>query len=237
MELLSEFEEAFMTDDNFLFNFTDGGGSSTVKYGGPDSSSNDKTTTFGPGTQTYPFPVDESDLGKPRFGIWECDPIEDMEWLMDEEAFPPLESCFGVLSDDSEFMSNHLSPISVLDTVKANLDMPFNHPKGTRSNKRRRRTTGYGDLPSLWSSHTSAKIRQESILVGRRCQHCLVDKTPQWRAGPMGPKTLCNACGVRYKAGRLHPEYRPACSPTFSSLLHSNSHKKVMEMRTKKQSD
>uniref|UniRef100_A0A5B6YW80 Putative GATA transcription factor 9 n=1 Tax=Davidia involucrata TaxID=16924 RepID=A0A5B6YW80_DAVIN len=58
----------------------------------------------------------------------------------------------------------------------------------------------------------------------RRCTHCLAQRTPQWRAGPLGPKTLCNACGVRYKSGRLLPEYRPARSPT-------NSHKKVMEMR------
>ncbi|KAI9185483.1 hypothetical protein LWI28_007755 [Acer negundo] len=66
----------------------------------------------------------------------------------------------------------------------------------------------------------------------RRCTHCLSQRTPQWRAGPLGPKTLCNACGVRYKSGRLLPEYRPAKSPTFVSYLHSNSHKKVMEMRT-----
>lgn len=65
----------------------------------------------------------------------------------------------------------------------------------------------------------------------RRCSHCLSQKTPQWRAGPLGPKTLCNACGVRYKSGRLLPEYRPAKSPTFVSYLHSNSHKKVIEMR------
>ncbi|XP_020219364.1 GATA transcription factor 5 [Cajanus cajan] len=67
--------------------------------------------------------------------------------------------------------------------------------------------------------------------VARRCTHCLAQRTPQWRAGPLGPKTLCNACGVRYKSGRLLPEYRPAKSPTFVSYLHSNSHKKVMEMR------
>lgn len=65
----------------------------------------------------------------------------------------------------------------------------------------------------------------------RRCTHCLAQRTPQWRAGPLGPKTLCNACGVRYKSGRLLPEYRPAKSPTFVSYKHSNSHKKVMEMR------
>ncbi|OWM88879.1 hypothetical protein CDL15_Pgr020833 [Punica granatum] len=69
----------------------------------------------------------------------------------------------------------------------------------------------------------------------RRCSHCGVQKTPQWRAGPLGAKTLCNACGVRFKSGRLLPEYRPACSPTFSSELHSNHHRKVLEMRRKKE--
>ncbi|KAL0341983.1 UNVERIFIED_CONTAM: GATA transcription factor 12 [Sesamum calycinum] len=38
-------------------------------------------------------------------------------------------------------------------------------------------------------------------------------KDPTVEKGPMGPKTLCNACGVRYKSGRLVPEYRPAASP------------------------
>ncbi|WOG91669.1 hypothetical protein DCAR_0310919 [Daucus carota subsp. sativus] len=81
------------------------------------------------------------------------------------------------------------------------------------------------------------EIQEESLedrngQQGRRCTHCLSQKTPQWRAGPLGPKTLCNACGVRYKSGRLLPEYRPAKSPTFVSYKHSNSHKKVLEMRT-----
>ncbi|EPS57111.1 hypothetical protein M569_17712, partial [Genlisea aurea] len=64
-----------------------------------------------------------------------------------------------------------------------------------------------------------------------KCLHCEITKTPQWRSGPSGPKTLCNACGVRFKSGRLFPEYRPAASPTFVPALHSNSHKKVIEMR------
>ncbi|XP_057806893.1 GATA transcription factor 5-like [Salvia miltiorrhiza] len=71
----------------------------------------------------------------------------------------------------------------------------------------------------------------------RRCSHCGVTKTPQWRAGPLGSKTLCNACGVRYKSGRLLPEYRPACSPTFSIEMHSNNHRRVLEMRRKKESE
>lgn len=70
---------------------------------------------------------------------------------------------------------------------------------------------------------------------GRKCLHCATDKTPQWRTGPMGPKTLCNACGVRYKSGRLVPEYRPASSPTFVLTKHSNSHRKVLELRRQKE--
>lgn len=70
---------------------------------------------------------------------------------------------------------------------------------------------------------------------GRKCFHCAAEKTPQWRTGPMGPKTLCNACGVRYKSGRLVAEYRPAASPTFVSAKHSNSHRKVLELRRQKE--
>jgi hypothetical protein len=69
----------------------------------------------------------------------------------------------------------------------------------------------------------------------RRCTHCASEKTPQWRTGPLGPKTLCNACGVRFKSGRLVPEYRPAASPTFVLTQHSNSHRKVMELRRQKE--
>lgn len=33
------------------------------------------------------------------------------------------------------------------------------------------------------------------------CRNCSTHQTPQWRCGPEGPRTLCNACGVRYKKG------------------------------------
>ncbi|GAX83193.1 hypothetical protein CEUSTIGMA_g10619.t1 [Chlamydomonas eustigma] len=33
---------------------------------------------------------------------------------------------------------------------------------------------------------------------GKQCVECGATQTPQWREGPAGPKTLCNACGVRY---------------------------------------
>lgn len=33
---------------------------------------------------------------------------------------------------------------------------------------------------------------------GHCCTQCSTTTTPVWRAGPCGPKTLCNACGVRW---------------------------------------
>jgi hypothetical protein len=67
--------------------------------------------------------------------------------------------------------------------------------------------------------------------TARRCTHCATVKTPQWRDGPEGPYTLCNACGVVFrKKGQLLPEYRPASSPTFSPLLHSNTHRRALQM-------
>ncbi|RLN20006.1 uncharacterized protein C2845_PM02G12530 [Panicum miliaceum] len=69
----------------------------------------------------------------------------------------------------------------------------------------------------------------------RQCRHCGTENTPQWREGPEGRHTLCNACGVRYKSGRLVPEYRPASSPTFSPGLHSNCHQQVVQLRRRRE--
>ncbi|KAJ0248975.1 GATA transcription factor 1 [Hirschfeldia incana] len=132
-------------------------------------------------------------------------------------------------SNNSSSGSNRSAPTMISCCVK------FNAPVKTRSKRRRR-----DDLRILWSGNEEQlgggayKRKMTSVAVagmGRKCQHCGADKTPQWRAGPSGPKTLCNACGVRYKSGRLVPEYRPANSPTFSPEFHSNSHRKIVEMR------
>ncbi|KAF9254232.1 kinase-like protein [Marasmius fiardii PR-910] len=34
---------------------------------------------------------------------------------------------------------------------------------------------------------------------GKKCLGCGVSSTPAWRRGPLGPSTLCNACGLMYK--------------------------------------
>ncbi|OEL23003.1 hypothetical protein BAE44_0015982 [Dichanthelium oligosanthes] len=76
--------------------------------------------------------------------------------------------------------------------------------------------------------------RQRNRQAQRVCSHCHSPDTPQWRAGPDGPGTLCNACGIRYAANKLLPEYRPSTAPSFRSDQHSNRHKKVVKLRKRK---
>ncbi|XP_023732227.1 GATA transcription factor 1 [Lactuca sativa] len=147
-------------------------------------------------------------------------------------------------SASSSHSNTNSNSNSTITNCCGSLHVPISYPVKKRSKRRRKRRKGFPELPSeqcwWWNQEN---MKKQDLLppppqpptaatgIGRRCQHCLAEKTPQWRAGPMGPKTLCNACGVRYKSGRLVPEYRPASSPTFSSVKHSNSHRKIMEMR------
>ncbi|KAL0414142.1 UNVERIFIED_CONTAM: GATA transcription factor 1 [Sesamum radiatum] len=266
MEILDATAACFVVDDELL-NFTlDGEGeedelTKTMFKGCSASSSSSSmettTTTFSHENRTGSFPEFVE---------------EELEWLSNKDAFPAVETCFGILADNPELVLSHQSPVSVLDNSSSSsnsnsssngngiaiasccgsLKVPAKFPVRARSKRRRRkRRAGFGELPSqhcLWLDQVNIRKQESSFLLpplstmrtngasmGRRCLHCQADKTPQWRAGPMGPKTLCNACGVRYKSGRLLPEYRPASSPTFSSTLHSNSHRKVVEMRKQKQ--
>ncbi|KAG2597458.1 transcription factor stalky-like [Panicum virgatum] len=36
----------------------------------------------------------------------------------------------------------------------------------------------------------------------RGCVECRATTTPMWRSGPTGPRSLCNACGIRYRKKR-----------------------------------
>lgn len=41
--------------------------------------------------------------------------------------------------------------------------------------------------------------REPRVMTGRTCMHCGITSTPEWRTGPDGKGTLCNACGLRYR--------------------------------------
>jgi hypothetical protein len=58
-----------------------------------------------------------------------------------------------------------------------------------------------GETTDVRPMATDSIITASGKKMRRGCLNCQAQKTPQWRMGPEGPKTLCNACGVRYRKG------------------------------------
>ncbi|KAG8502201.1 hypothetical protein CXB51_000061 [Gossypium anomalum] len=52
----------------------------------------------------------------------------------------------------------------------------------------------------------SPKITQNQVIcneqIKKTCANCGTSKTPLWRGGPAGPKSLCNACGIKSRKKR-----------------------------------
>ncbi|XP_057964315.1 GATA transcription factor 15-like [Malania oleifera] len=49
-----------------------------------------------------------------------------------------------------------------------------------------------------YPSSSSSSMTQ----VKKSCVDCGTTRTPLWRSGPAGPRSLCNACGIRYRKQR-----------------------------------
>ncbi|RHN53393.1 putative transcription factor C2C2-GATA family [Medicago truncatula] len=175
--------------------------------------------------------------------------VEDLEWLSNKDAFPAVETFVDFSCIQPDISQNQkIAPIVENSTSSSNsnnssnsitLLSGYNHvkfPVRARSKSRSKPRLGISDTWNhqfAWkqpNNKTSKEQAKQTSTIGRQCHHCGADNTPLWRTGPGGPKTLCNACGVRYRSGRLVPEYRPAKSPTFCNNVHSNSHRKVVEI-------
>ncbi|GMI75831.1 GATA transcription factor 4 [Hibiscus trionum] len=166
------------------------------------------------------------------------DDVAELEWLSQfvEDSFTDFPSCTlpGIFNPRNDHHSSFLSKARSKRSRAVTTTLNGTNWKTT--------TTTMSEVAASLTgkSKTKREIQQRQTSPAadgemRRCSHCASEKTPQWRTGPLGPKTLCNACGVRYKSGRLVPEYRPAASPTFVLSQHSNSHRKVMELRRQKE--
>ncbi|KAG1054543.1 hypothetical protein G6F46_002166 [Rhizopus delemar] len=51
--------------------------------------------------------------------------------------------------------------------------------------------------PRTSKKHKSmSSFTTQKVTFPMRCQSCQSTETPEWRKGPFGPRTLCNACGL-----------------------------------------
>lgn len=120
------------------------------------------------------------------------DPIENVPWFLthfDEHLLNQV--------------SNHsLNPEFFFHANSNSTEKRANVARRWRVRRARRRTQ-FQDLVVVGTS--SSQPRDDSVLPvsaerQRRCSHCSTTNTPQWRMGPNGPGTLCNACGIRYRS-------------------------------------
>lgn len=60
------------------------------------------------------------------------------------------------------------------------------------------------DMGSESEEMMSGSPAQERVFSSeiKTCADCGTTKTPLWRGGPAGPKSLCNACGIRSRKRR-----------------------------------
>jgi GATA zinc finger len=75
-------------------------------------------------------------------------------------------------------------------------------------------------LPSKLPSnglHGNKQNKQQTLSNGslKKCLYCGSKSTPMWRRGPQGAGTLCNACGVKWKHGKI------LCGVTATTDGHS----------------
>ncbi|GME83507.1 unnamed protein product [Ambrosiozyma monospora] len=63
-------------------------------------------------------------------------------------------------------------------------------------------TNSYADQLGVAAMHNSnaglPNYVGPSMLYDNECLHCQSKETPEWRRGPDGERTLCNACGLFY---------------------------------------
>mmetsp|Transcript_13973 Transcript_13973/g.30215 ORF Transcript_13973/g.30215 Transcript_13973/m.30215 type:complete len:624 (-) Transcript_13973:1251-3122(-) len=101
-----------------------------------------------------------------------------------------------------------------------------------RCEGKRQRTTdnikGHGDrmggmvpLSSL-QSDDDRLIKRGSKTGAKQCVECGATSTPQWREGPAGPKTLCNACGVRYVRAQQRANKRGGSASARAAFSPTN---------------
>ncbi|KAJ6814840.1 putative GATA transcription factor 22 isoform X1 [Iris pallida] len=76
------------------------------------------------------------------------------------------------------------------------------------------------------SSNGNSYCPAAGRIAVRVCSDCSTTKTPLWRSGPQGPKSLCNACGIRQMKARRAMRAAAAAS---GGLVPAGAAKKVVK--------
>ncbi|KAL2527903.1 GATA transcription factor 18 [Forsythia ovata] len=120
-------------------------------------------------------------------------------------------------------MYSFTSSSSSSSSVDCTLSLGTPSTRVSNDNENRRSNFGWNMAPPPSSANRNHRGGSNSNvnsggdpLLARRCANCDTTSTPLWRNGPRGPKSLCNACGIRFKK-----EERRATAATAGGAINS----------------
>ncbi|XP_039071624.1 GATA transcription factor 21-like isoform X2 [Hibiscus syriacus] len=88
--------------------------------------------------------------------------------------------------------------------------------------------------PSSSTDHSGNSYNNNNSTI-RVCADCNTTKTPLWRSGPRGPKSLCNACGIRQRKARRAMAAAATAAATGSTAVERTKSK--VQHKTKRSND
>jgi len=90
--------------------------------------------------------------------------------------------------------------VSSFEGAKAPSDVPEDEkpPIGSERGPRPEEGPSADDDDGGGDSKKKSQKREEKFAEPQECLTCHAKSSPEWRRGPFGPRTLCNACGLVY---------------------------------------
>ncbi|CAG8458754.1 8803_t:CDS:2 [Funneliformis caledonium] len=105
----------------------------------------------------------------------------------------PIASVVNLEQQVPEMINRAYQILGILNGVKSEIGHTISNDQDTINLIRTKRTT-------VGPSATRTKYRKRSKRAAPpgRCHSCNISETPEWRRGPDGARTLCNACGLHF---------------------------------------
>ncbi|KAF8836957.1 hypothetical protein BDN67DRAFT_973544 [Paxillus ammoniavirescens] len=153
---------------------------------------------------TQPLPVSSHTASPPRNRRRDMDsplaPVTattGLDFMKMQDSYRLIMDNTSSLIASGAMSSSRPPPAETMERMlqSANYGMQMLQSAIAESNPDMRPATGMGDKDVPASKRQKG---DEHAQDGQTCLGCGATSTPEWRRGPLGPRTLCNACGLVY---------------------------------------
>ncbi|KAI9112596.1 hypothetical protein K1719_016519 [Acacia pycnantha] len=150
------------------------------------------------------------------------DNYDSMKWMPSKMRM--MRKMMVASSDHNHNNNNKVSSSSSSEDQNQHQNQYRNQQRPLLSSPR-----GNDNSSSSNNSSTQSNTNNNNNITVRVCADCHTTKTPLWRSGPRGPKSLCNACGIRQRKARRAMAAAAAASNGGSPLDLKAAEKSAMK--------